>query len=50
MTEKNMILNQWSHRHSVMTPLRKESTNPVVRFLTHQLEAFSKLINKWITP
>jgi hypothetical protein len=50
MTEKNLILCQRSSEQSVMTPLRKESTNPVARFLLHQLELISKLVNKWATP
>jgi hypothetical protein len=49
MTEKNIILNDWSNRHSVMTPLRKESANPVVRFLTHQLELISGILGKMVT-
>ncbi len=50
MSEKNIILNQWRNRHSVMPPQQAESTNPVIRFLTHYLELLSKLFSKWVTP
>lgn len=49
MTEKNFILNDWSNRHSMMSPLRKESENPVVRFLTHQIELISRFIGKMVS-
>jgi len=50
MTEKNMILYHLTNRQSVMTPLRKESENPVARFLTHYLELISKFLNKLTNP
>ena len=50
MTEKNMILNQWANRHSVIAPRPKESLNPVIRFLNRCFNGFSAIINKWATP
>jgi hypothetical protein len=50
MTEKNMILNNPSNRTAVMSPLRKESANPVIRFLTYQIHTISTFLNKLITP
>jgi hypothetical protein len=48
MSEKNMILADRRNKLSVMTPLRKESANPVVRFLTHQIELISRFIGKMV--
>ena len=50
MSEKNIILNDWSNRQSVMTPLRKESANPIARFFDRQLELISRFLNKVLTP
>jgi hypothetical protein len=46
MTEKQMILTQWGTRHSLMTPLRNETTNPLARFFN----GLVKLINRITTP
>ena len=56
MSEKNIILNDWSNRHRVMTPLPKESVNPIIRFFNRQFELISQvfqqvgnpLTNQWI--
>jgi hypothetical protein len=50
MSEKNIILNDWSNRHSVMTPLPKESVNPIIQIFNRQVELILKFLNKVATP
>ena len=50
MSEKNIILNDWSNRNRVMTPLRKESVNPIIRIFNRQFELISRFFNKLATP
>jgi hypothetical protein len=50
MSEKNIILTDRSNGHRVMTPLRKESANPIARFFDRQLELISRFLNKLATP
>lgn len=50
MSEKNLILNNWANRHSVMPTARKPIENPIIRSFLHQLELISKTIDKWMTP
>jgi hypothetical protein len=50
MTEKNMILNHERNRASLLPPMKKESNNPLLRFLQRQLELISDFISKWATP
>ena len=50
MSEKNIILNDWSNRRSVMTPLPKESVNPIIQIFNRQVELILRFLNKLVTP
>jgi hypothetical protein len=50
MSEKNIILNDWINTRRGMTPLPKESVNPIMRFFNRQFELISRFFNKLATP
>jgi len=50
MSEKNIILNDWNNRHRVMTPLPKESVNPIIQIFNRQVELILRFLNKLATP